>query len=665
MPALTRLLIANRGEIAARIARTARRLGVHTIGVYSRVDRDAPYLDACDERVAIGGREAAESYLRIDRILEAAHRSRADAIHPGYGFLAENAPFARAVVAAGLCFVGPGAGAIAAMGDKSAARRRLAAAGVPVLPGYDGDAQDEPSLCAAAASIGYPIMVKAAAGGGGRGLRLVRRPEELGAALRSASAEAAKGFGDGRLLLERALLDARHVEIQLIADHAGHVVHLGERDCSVQRRHQKVIEESPSPAVDPPLRARMGEVAIRIARAVGYVGAGTVEFLLDPARNFYFMEMNTRLQVEHAVTELVTGLDLVELQLRVARGEALPVGQCDVRLDGHAVEARLCAEDPADDYLPRTGEIVDWRPDPAVRCDHALRPGVRVTPYYDSMLAKLVAHGASRREAIGRLAAALSETSLLGLASNRGFLRRVLEDRAFADGLEVTTGFLETAFASPASRTIAPGPELWILAAWLSVATAAGRIPEPAPWHAWTPAAPLALPFHLAWQGGGRLDTRGAECRGLVRLARDGAQVEAEDGRAALAGRVVAERTDSEATVNGRPVRFRHAWHGPTLWLHTAGGDFAFDSLRHAPKDPAGSATATDARAAINGRVVDVFVSAGTRVESGDRLLAIEAMKMEHAVRARGSGRVAAVEVAVGEQVAPGRVLVRFERGES
>ncbi|MBS0374055.1 MAG: ATP-grasp domain-containing protein [Proteobacteria bacterium] len=660
---MTRLLIANRGEIAVRIARTARRLGVHTIAVYSRVDRDAAYLDACDERVSIDGREATESYLCIERILGAARASRADAVHPGYGFLAENAAFARAVVAAGLCFVGPETEAMAAMGDKSAARRRLAAAGIPVLPGYDGDAQDEPSLQAAAASIGYPLMVKAAAGGGGRGLRLVREPTQLGPALRAAAVEARKAFGDGRLLLERALLEARHVEIQLIADADGRVVHLGERDCSVQRRHQKVIEEAPSPAVDSVLRARMGEVAIRVAREVGYLGAGTVEFLLDPAGGFYFMEMNTRLQVEHAVTELVTGLDLVELQLRIARGEALPFAQHQIELRGHAIEARLCAEDPANDYLPRTGEVVDWRPDPAARCDHALRAGTRVSSYYDSMLAKVVAHGASRREAIENLSAALAGTSLLGVTSNRAFLQRVLADRAFRNGAGVTTRYLETTFANAGARAVVPEADLWILAAWLSVATAAGRPPEPEAWHGWTPAVPLALPFRLEWQGSEGIDAPGAVRHGIVRLGRGIARIEAGDLSVELVGRLVAERTDGEATVNGRTIGYRHAWLGPTLWLHTADGDFAFDSLRHSPAGGAGGAAATDARAAINGRVVEVTAAVGEWMRGGDRLLAIEAMKMEHEVRARGPGRIAAVVVAVGDQVAPGQVLVRFERG--
>jgi len=375
---LNRLLIANRGEIAVRIARTARRMGIATIGVCSDADLGSPHVAACDEHVPIGGTLPAESYLVIDKILAAARASGAQAIHPGYGFLSENASFAAKVVDAGFVFVGPPADAIEAMGDKARARIRMAAAGIPVVPGYDGEEQDPERLIAEANRIGFPVMVKASAGGGGRGMRRVERAEDLPAALASAASEATKAFGDGRLILERAVIEPRHVEIQVFADALGHAIHLGERDCSVQRRHQKIVEEAPSPAVDPVLRERMGAAATAVAREIGYVGAGTVEFLLDRAGHFYFMEMNTRLQVEHPVTECVTGLDLVEWQLRVARGEALPLRQDEVRLQGHAIEVRLCAESPADDFLPGGGTIVDWSVPTGVRCDHALRAGAGV-----------------------------------------------------------------------------------------------------------------------------------------------------------------------------------------------------------------------------------------------------------------------------------------------
>ena len=371
---LRSLLIANRGEIAARIARTARRLGVESIAVASDADRQAPHTRVADRVVAIGGERAADSYLRIDRIVAAALSSGAAAVHPGYGFLSENAALAEAVAVAGLVWIGPPPEAMRAMADKSEARRRMAAAGVPVLPGYDGADQDPGLLQREAARIGFPIMVKAAAGGGGRGMRLVREPGALAEALASAGAEAAASFGDARLLLERAVGGARHVEIQVFADRHGRTIQLGERDCSVQRRHQKIIEEAPSPAVSPALRRRMGDAAVAVARAVGYVAAGTVEFLLDAEGAFWFIEMNTRLQVEHAVTEALLGLDLVEWQLRVAAGEALPLAQDEAlaryEAGGHAIEARLCAEDPGDGYLPQSGRIVRWSAPPLVRCDH-------------------------------------------------------------------------------------------------------------------------------------------------------------------------------------------------------------------------------------------------------------------------------------------------------
>ncbi|HEX5650833.1 MAG TPA: biotin carboxylase N-terminal domain-containing protein, partial [Steroidobacteraceae bacterium] len=441
MTGVQRVLVANRGEIVVRIARTARRLGIATVAIHSDADRDAPHVRACDDALGIGGFAATESYLRIDRILEAAHIAHADAIHPGYGFLAENPEFAAAVEAAGLTFIGPPPAAIAAMGDKARARRRMAAAGIRVLPGYDGEAQDEATLRQHAARVGFPVMVKAAAGGGGRGMRLVHAEPELAAALRAATSEARKAFGDGRLILERALVEPRHVEIQVLADRHGHVIHLGERDCSVQRRFQKVVEEAPSPAVDAALRERMGAAAVAVARAIGYFGAGTVEFLLDRDGTYYFMEMNTRLQVEHPVTECITGLDLVELQFRVARGEPLPLQQDDVTLRGHAIEVRLCAESPADDFMPGSGPVVDWHVPPGVRCDHALAPGSTVTAWYDSMVAKLIAHAPTRAECVERLADALDHTVLLGLPSNRAFLARVLRHEAFVTGRDVSTAF--------------------------------------------------------------------------------------------------------------------------------------------------------------------------------------------------------------------------------
>ena len=423
------LLIANRGEIALRIARTARRMGLHTVAVYSDADRDAPHVRAADDAVHIGPASPRESYLNIDAILGAA----GDAVHPGYGFLSENPAFAERVLQSGRLWVGPPPAAMRALGDKAIAKKLAAASGVPVLPTYER-------------KPGFPLVIKAVAGGGGRGMRLVRSAAELDAALASARSEAEHAFGDGRVILERALLAPRHVEVQVFADAHGHCIHLGERDCSVQRRHQKLIEESPSPAVDAKLRAKLGAAAIAVARAAGYVGAGTVEFLLDEQGSFWFIEVNARLQVEHPVTEMLTGLDLVEWQLRVAAGEPLPLGQEDIRFDGHAIEARLCAEDPARDFLPQAGRLALWQPAGDVRVDHALESGMEIPPYYDSLIAKLIGHGRTRAEACEKLAAALDATVALGVTTNKSFLAAVLRDPVFA-GPGATTAFLAERFA--------------------------------------------------------------------------------------------------------------------------------------------------------------------------------------------------------------------------
>jgi len=665
---LNRLLIANRGEIVVRIARSARRLGLATVAVCSDADRDSPHVAACDEHVPIGGLLPSESYLVIDKIIAAARATGAQAIHPGYGFLSENAAFAAAVQAAGLLFVGPPASAIEAMGDKARARQRMAAAGIPVVPGYDGDDQDEARLLAEAARVGFPIMVKAAAGGGGRGMRRVETAADLPDALRSAASEAAKAFGDGRLILERAVIEPRHVEIQVFADAHGHVLHLGERDCSVQRRHQKIVEEAPSPAVDPVLRERMGNAATAVARAIGYVGAGTVEFLLDPGGHFYFMEMNTRLQVEHPVTELVTGLDLVELQLRVARGEPLPITQDDVRISGHAIEVRLCAEEPADEFLPRSGPVLDWRPEPLARCDHALAAGMTVSPHYDSMLAKLIAHGATRDEALDRLALALDRTALLGVPSNRAFLARVLRHPAFADGASVSTAFIGRHFPAGTDRADAPDAATWWLAAWLSVAAASESASFVANgWRNWNNGRALPAPWRLRWRAPQSLAAANeTERAGDVRLTPGGAVLGTGGAAATVRGAPVAPCQDGEAGIDGTALAYRYAWDGNTLWLHTRSGDFSFDCLRRAPRRSAAdlAAQANEVRAAINGRVLEVVVAAGAGVVAGQRLCTLEAMKMEHELRAPRDGRLAAVEIEAGQQVAPGQVLMRYERGE-
>ena len=432
---ITRLLIANRGEIARRVIRTAQRMGIATVAVYSDADQGALHVQEADTAVALGGTLSADSYLRIDKLLQAARDTGADAVHPGYGFLSENADFAQAVIDAGLTWVGPPPEAIRALGSKSSAKALALRHGVPCLPGYLGADQSDTTFTAQAAQLGLPLMVKAVAGGGGRGMRLVTDMGQLLPALHSARSEALAGFGNRDLLMERALLRPRHIEVQIMADSHGHCIHLGERDCSVQRRHQKIIEESPSPAVDAALREQLGQAAVALAQSAGYVGAGTVEFLLDEAQSdkpFYLMEMNTRLQVEHPVTEMLTGLDLVEWQLRIARGEPLPLAQADVRWQGHAIEVRLCAED--EHFTPQTGTVLAFAAPEGLRFDHALQMGSVVTPHYDSMLGKLIAHAPTRAEAIDRLCAGLNQTAVLGLPTNRAFLAACIQHPIFRAG---------------------------------------------------------------------------------------------------------------------------------------------------------------------------------------------------------------------------------------
>jgi geranyl-CoA carboxylase alpha subunit len=467
MSDFTTILIANRGEIACRIIRSAHALGYRTVAVYSQADEGAPHVRLADRAVMIGPPSVRDSYLNSERLIAAARAAGADAVHPGYGFLSENAEFAQACVDAGLVFIGPSPAAIAAMGNKAAAKRAMIAAGVPCIPGFqDSSDQSDERLIAEAHHVGFPLLIKAAAGGGGRGMRLVKSADALQSAIASARSESESAFGSGELILERAIMDGRHVEIQVFGDSHGHVIHLGERDCSVQRRHQKVVEESPSPAVTPELRERMGVAAITAAGSIGYVGAGTVEFMLDASGAFYFLEMNTRLQVEHPVTELVTGLDLVELQLRVAAGEPLPLTQDELRLTGHAIEVRLYAEDPYAGYLPQSGQIHAWLPatGPGVRVDHGVRAGQPITPHYDPMIAKVIAFGQHRDEARRRLVRALGDTVLLGPPNNKQFLADILEHPVFVAG-GATTRFLEQHLSDLARPE--PDARMWACAAAL------------------------------------------------------------------------------------------------------------------------------------------------------------------------------------------------------
>jgi 3-methylcrotonyl-CoA carboxylase alpha subunit len=657
---IRKLLIANRGEIALRIARTARAMGIATVAVYSEADRDALHVRRADEAWAIGPAPARDSYLRGEAILAAARASGADAIHPGYGFLSEDADFAEAVAGAGLIFVGPPAKAIRAMGSKSAAKALMAKAGVPLVPGYHGKDQSPARLAREAAAIGWPVLIKASAGGGGKGMKVVRSHSAFDEALASARREAAAAFGDEEMLIERYLTRPRHVESQIFADGHANVVHLFERDCSIQRRHQKVIEEAPAPFLDRALAARIGGAAIEAARAVGYVGAGTVEFILEDDQ-FYFMEMNTRLQVEHPVTESVTKLDLVEWQLRVARGEPLPCRQDDIALSGHAVEARLYAEDPERDFLPQTGHLVHLvlpADLPGIRIDAGVASGDAVTRYYDPMLAKLIAHGADRREALDRLSAALAATEIAGLATNRRFLRRIAAHPAFAAG-DFDTGFIERHRDDLLPSPAPPPPPILALAAAALLALRRAALPVDAadPWSPFATAG--AFTPNLAsldevglLAGGTRTDVRLSTRRG-----RTIAEVAGEVLAVSIALR---PGGDFIGQVEGARLAGRAILAAGHLDLILNGENHVFSIVDpHAAPDAADK-DAGHLRAPMPGAVIAV-VAAGTSVRKGMTLAVIEAMKMEHAVTAPADGVVAAVMVGVGDVVAEGADLVVLE----
>jgi geranyl-CoA carboxylase alpha subunit len=617
----SKILVANRGEIAWRVMRTAKAMGYRTVAVYSDADKDAPHAAFADEAMRIGPAPVSESYLSIDCILDAARASGADAIHPGYGLLSENERFAAACEKMGLVFIGPPPAAIAAMGNKAAAKRRMIEAGVPCVPGDQGADQSDAGLEKKARKIGLPVMVKAAAGGGGRGMRLVERDSDLFEAIRTARAEAESAFGSGELILEKAVVDARHVEIQVFADNHGNVIHLGERDCSVQRRHQKVIEEAPSPAVDAALRRRMGAAAVAAAKAIGYRGAGTVEFLLGSEGAFYFLEMNTRLQVEHPVTEAVTGLDLVEWQLRVARGEALPLAQDQVHLDGHAIEVRLYAEDPYAGFLPQTGRLEVWRPATGVgiRIDHGMKDGLVVSSFYDPMVAKVIAHGATRDQARTRLIGALRDTVVLGPTTNRHFLIRLLDHPDFAAG-KATTAFLDKhAFPAPAVSEAH-----WKLAASLLWRQSAERYP--APLRGWRNSNPEPTPIKLAVVDTERLlhvaPTDVGETN--VPFCIDG--------------------NDIIVDLDGHTVRFQDRTYLPPASAQ-AGGDGKL-------------------RAPMDGRIVAVKVDPGQKVVRGQTLIVLEAMKIQHQLKAALDATIESIAVKEGQQVSNRTILVTMAASE-
>jgi 3-methylcrotonyl-CoA carboxylase alpha subunit len=650
-----KILIANRGEIACRVMRTAQRLGVRTVAVYSDHDRDALHVRQADEAVRIG------SYLDIDAILAAARGAGAQGVHPGYGFLSENEDFAAACRKAGVVFIGPSPEAIAAMGDKAAAKRLMEKAGVPLVPGYHGERQDAALLEKEAARIGFPVLIKPSAGGGGKGMRVVAEKSAFVENLEGAKREAKSSFGDDRVLIERYLDRPRHIEIQVFGDSHGNVVHLFERDCSVQRRHQKVIEEAPAPGLDFNKRNQMGEAAIAAARAIKYVGAGTVEFIAEQDGRFYFMEMNTRLQVEHPVTEMITGLDLVEWQLRVASGEKLPLEQKDLRISGHAIEARIYAEDPARDFLPATGRLARvWFPDgTGIRVDTGVESGAEITPWYDPMIAKLIVHGADRPAALARLRQALAAVEIAGPPNNVGFLARIAASRAFSSA-ELDTGLIER---NRGELLAEPGitDDVLAVAAFAELAeeqsaarsrAAASGDPD-SPWDSvdgWR----LNQDSHHDFVFLDKDQPHTARIRFLesgLRLHIDGR----EYGFAGetLAGGALLVRLDDRA-FRARAVREGDAWH-----VFSGGGHRKLLLPQLASADE--GAGAGSLAAPMSGKVIKVLTQAGAKVARGDPLLILEAMKMEHTIAAPKDGVVKEINYAAGEQVPEGAELIELE----
>ncbi|KFN52161.1 hypothetical protein N790_03425 [Arenimonas malthae CC-JY-1] len=661
-----KVLIANRGEIACRVIRTCRKLGIRTVAVYSEADAHAQHARLADEAWPIGGPRPQDSYLRGEAILAAAKASGAQAIHPGYGFLSENADFAEAVEAAGLVFIGPRAASMRKMGSKAGAKQLMQARGVPVVPGYTGEDQDPDRLQAEADRIGYPLMIKAAHGGGGKGMRIVREAGEFAAALESCQREAAGAFGRDRVLLERYIGEPRHIEIQVFGDHHGQVIHLNERECSAQRRYQKVVEESPSPFLTPELRQRMGEAAVEAARAIDYVNAGTVEFIVGPEGDFYFMEINTRLQVEHPVTELVTGLDLVEWQLRVAAGERLPRHQGEIESRGHAIEVRLYAEDPAAGFLPGSGKLERLRLPAAsahVRLDAGVVEGDTVTIHYDPMIAKLIVHDADRPRALARLREALADCEVVGPKSNIAFLEKLVRHPRVVNGT-IHTAYLDRHLEDVLPKEEPLPPAMLALAAAACLlhdeaatlaATAAGCDPY-SPWgiaDGWRlgHAGERLLCFHYR---GERLELHARGSAGSYHLAGAGLDLRVA-GAAFVAGRLVAD-------VDGRQYRVRADADDQRASVHDGEQRFRLERVPAFRFDEGEAAGGSDRISApMPGRVVLVRAEAGQVVAEGQELLVMEAMKMELSLRAPRAGTVAAVQAAVGDFVDADAVLVKLE----
>ena len=658
-----KILIANRGEIACRVMRTARRMGIRCVAVYSEADAEALHARTADEAVAIGPAPAAESYLAIERIVAAARETGADAVHPGFGFLAENAAFVEALESAGIVFIGPPATAIAAMGDKLESKRIAGAAGLDTIPGHDGILGDADEAVRAAREIGYPVMLKASAGGGGKGMRIARDDGEAAAGFASAASEAAASFGDGRVLVEKFIAAPRHIEIQVLADGEGGIVHLGERECSIQRRHQKVVEEAPSPFLDAATRAAMGAQAVALARAVGYRSAGTVEFIVDEKKHFYFLEMNTRLQVEHPVTEMITGIDLVEQMIRIAAGERLAFGQDDVSFDGWAVEGRVYAEDPGRGFLPSPGRLVRYRP-PAesdgVRVDTGVYEGAEVPVHYDPMIAKLCARGATRAAALEGMRAALDAFEIRGPAHNLGFLAAVMRHPRFVEGA-FDTQFIAQAWPNGFDGAPADGEVRDTL---VCVAALAHLGEEARASRAADGTAPGAPPAGGRWV----VSLEGQAHPIAVRGRPGGLEIELAGRRVEVRGEWTGGASAFEGAIDGRGVRVQIERRAAGFWLRHAGSEgFAVVRRERAAELAALMPVKAPPRrsrvlaAPMPGRVVSIAVEAGQEVKAGEPLAVVDAMKMENVLRAERDGRVARVVAAKGDSLSADQVILEFE----
>lgn len=664
-----KLLIANRGEIACRVIKTARRMGISTVAVYSDADADALHVKHADEAYHIGAPAPKDSYLRTDRLLEVIAQSGADAVHPGYGFLSENAGFADALEKAGCVFVGPPASAIRAMGSKSEAKKIMGKAGVPLVPGYHGEDQDPDLLAAEAEKIGYPVLIKASAGGGGKGMRAVEKPSEFNEALASCKREAASSFGDDHCLIEKLIVKPRHVEIQVFADAHGNAVYLFERDCSLQRRHQKVIEEAPAPGMSEDLRAQMGKAAVDAAKAIGYQGAGTVEFLLDASGAFYFMEMNTRLQVEHPVTEKITGEDLVEWQLRVADGEKLPKAQEELSINGHAFEVRIYAEDPQNDFLPATGKLVHMRmPSETdhVRVDTGVYEGGEVSIHYDPMIAKLITWDVDRTSALRRMASALNDVQIVGVTTNTGFLGNIARHPAFERG-EVETGFIPhyqddliPAPTTPDNEALAFAALDILLTRDAEAIKYAAQSSDPySPWHS-------TAGFRLNDDNHHDLILRhdGADLRVKVHYRDQGYVIDMPDGSAIIASAEYDENGIIVTRLDNVRKRASVLRDGNRLMIFRDGRSDLLEIF-----DPLAAAGGTEGTgggltAPMPGKIIAVMTKAGQSVTAGDKLVVMEAMKMEHTISAPVTGTVKEVFFGVGDQVDDGAELIAIEEAE-